>query len=101
MRGLVLLFTLNRGEGGDRWLSADKAKHFFLGAFVQSVSFGVLRSARVERRSALAGASVASLGAALGKEVHDRFSAGDPSLKDLVWTLGGAAAISPLLLRSK
>jgi uncharacterized protein YfiM (DUF2279 family) len=97
---LALAFLIQT-SGNDGWWSADKAKHFFLGAFAQSVSYGVLRAARVAPHPALAGAAVITFGTGLGKEIHDRFRAGDPSAKDLAWTLGGAIAISPLLLRSK
>ena len=53
MRGFILLFTLHFHDehpGGDRWLSSDKAKHFFAAAFVQSVSFSGLRTVRPGRR---------------------------------------------------
>ena len=41
MRGLVLIFGLH---AGDHWFGTDKIKHFFLSAFVESVTSSALRS---------------------------------------------------------
>ena len=60
MRGFLLMFTLHFGQehpAGDKWFSPDKAKHFFMAAFVQSASFGGLRAVGVGRSGSLAGAS--------------------------------------------
>ena len=41
MRGLVLVFGLH---AGDHWFGADKFKHFFMSAFVESVTYSALRA---------------------------------------------------------
>lgn len=100
MRVLALLFTLHFGDehpGGDRWFSADKAKHFFTAAFVQSASFSALRSTGVRWTGSIAAASAVTGAVSIGKEVYDARSGGDASVKDLLWDAGGAAGVSVLL----
>ena len=77
MRGFILLFTLHFHDehpGGDRWLSSDKAKHFFTAAFVQSVSFSGLRTVRLGRHDALIGATAITSVVSVGKEIYDQHS---------------------------
>jgi uncharacterized protein YfiM (DUF2279 family) len=102
-RFLFVAFSFQVLSGGrDAWFGPDKAKHFFLGAFVQSASFGVLRSTGLGKSAALAGASGVTLSASVAKELRDRVTGrGTPSFRDFTWSLAGAAAVSPLLLRSK
>jgi uncharacterized protein YfiM (DUF2279 family) len=100
MNILLLSFSLQTLATPDRWFGADKVQHFFMGTFVQSASFAVLRAAKVDRNVALAGASVTSAAAATAKELRDR-TGGSVSVKDGVWTVMGAAAISPVLARTK
>ena len=40
----------------DSWFGIDKIKHFFMSAFIESVSYSALQAAHVKRRPALAGA---------------------------------------------
>jgi uncharacterized protein YfiM (DUF2279 family) len=101
MNILLLSFSLQTLAAPDRWFSADKAQHFFMGTFAQGSSFAVLRAAKVDKGPALTAASVLSATAAIGKEFRDRGGRGDVSVKDAVWTLAGAAAISPVLSRTK
>ena len=42
MRTLVLVGMLKAGTG-DSWFGTDKLKHFFLSAFVQSLSYSVIQ----------------------------------------------------------
>ena len=103
MRALALIFTLQLGAaptGGDSWFGADKAKHFFMAAFVQSVSFSGLRLVGLGRNTALIGATVATSAVSVGKELYDARTGGDPSLKDLAWDAGGIVASSALLHRT-
>ena len=104
MRGFLLLFTLHLGDEhpkGDNWFAADKAKHFFTAAFVQSVSFSGFRSIRVGRSGSLVGASIVAASVSVGKEIHDAKSGGTPSGKDLTWDSAGMIAASALLHRTE
>jgi len=105
MRGFLLMFTLHFGREehpkGDNWFSADKAKHFFTAAFVQSASFGGLRAVGADRSVSLAGASVVSAGFSIGKEVHDARSGGLASGKDLLWDVAGMIAASAVLTQTQ
>ncbi|HEY9225467.1 MAG TPA: hypothetical protein VIP11_02390 [Gemmatimonadaceae bacterium] len=104
MRGLLLVFSLgwNReSRAEDRWFSADKAKHFFTAAFVQSVSFSALRSTGASRGFSLAGATAVSAAVSIGKEIVDARGSGTPSAKDLVWDGAGILAASALLQRTE
>ena len=95
MRGLALLFTLHFGDehsGGDRWLAADKMKHFFMAAFVQSASFSAMRATGMSKSSSLLGATALTAGVSVGKEIHDQRSGGVVSYKDLTWDVAGMAA---------
>lgn len=103
MRSLVLVLALwtPGGGGGDSWLSADKLKHFFISAFVQSVSYSALRTARVSHDGALVGASAATLVVGVGKEIHDDRSGEHFSVRDLAWDAAGAGAAAVLLSRAR
>ena len=104
MRGFLLVFSLHFHEEhprGDGWFSADKAKHFFTAAFVQSASYGSIRSLGVSHRSSLVGATAASGIVSIGKEVSDSRSGGNASGKDLVWDVGGIIAATALLRRAE
>jgi uncharacterized protein YfiM (DUF2279 family) len=103
MRAFALILTLHFGGGGagaDRWFGPDKAKHFFMAAFVQSVSFGGFRTAGLSRNAALIGATVTTSAVSVGKELYDARTGGDPSLKDLTWDVGGMLAAGLLLHRT-
>ena len=68
---LLLAFTL-AGERGQRpndgWFGADKVKHFFSAAFVQSVAYSATRAAGVSHGTSLAVATGVTAGASVGKE---------------------------------
>jgi uncharacterized protein YfiM (DUF2279 family) len=99
----VLLFAVSfqAFAAPDGWLGSDKAKHFFLGVFVQSAAFGAAQAAGADRSVSLGVASGASIAAVTAKELRDRKGRGTSSVKDAVWGLAGAAAISPVLARTK
>lgn len=106
MQPLLLFFSITFGAQGarapaDPWFGADKVKHFFTAAFVQSVGYGALRGARVERADALAGASAITAVVSLGKEVQDRRARGAFSTRDLAWDAAGAGAATVLLARAR
>ena len=104
MRGFLLVFSLHfhdEHSGGDKWFSADKAKHFFTAAFVQSASYGGVRALRASQNSSLAAATAVAAAASIGKEIHDSRSGGNASGKDLAWDASGIIAASALLHRTE
>lgn len=84
----------------DRWIAPDKVKHFFSAAFVQSVSYGALRTMGAGNGSALVGASAVTVAVSVGKEVWDAQGHGTPSVRDVAWDVAGAGSISVLLART-
>jgi putative lipoprotein len=104
MHGLMLVFALHLGPehpGGDSWFGADKAKHFFTAAFVQTLSFGALRSTRLSPNASMAGATLVSSAASIGKELNDRASGSGFSLKDLTYDGAGIVGATVLLRRTE
>lgn len=104
MRAFLLVFSLHVGGdhgGGDHWFAADKAKHFFTAAFVQSVAFGAFRAAGATRAASLGGATAVSSLVSVGKELYDRRTGGDASAKDLVWDAAGIIAASVALNQTR
>lgn len=82
----------------DSWLGIDKIKHFFMSAFIESVSYSVLQAANVKRRPALTGAIGISAGFGVARELHDRRKPGNRfSYRDLTWDALGIAAGAVLL----
>jgi putative lipoprotein len=103
MHGFLLVLSLHFSDehrGGDRWFAADKAKHFFTAAFVQSGAYGGLRYLGASRSASLAGASAIGASVSIGKEVYDSRSGGSASAKDLTWDAAGMIAASMLLHRT-
>ena len=84
----------------DPWFGADKVKHFFMAAFVQSVAYSTIRATGAEHRVALAGASVVTAGVSVGKEIWDGRGHGTRSGRDLLWDAAGAVAATELLRRT-
>lgn len=103
MLSLLLVFHLS-GPGdhpaGDSWFGVDKVKHFFLGAFVQSVSYSAIRLTGVRHNESLLGATAVTAGVGLGKELWDRHVGGTPSARDFTWDMIGAGASTLVLRRS-
>src|SRR3954470_18322558 len=103
MRGVILVFSLAGGPKehprGDRWFGPDKLQHFFVSAFVQSMSYGTLRAAGAGHSASLAGASLTSAALGVGKEIHDRHEGGTFSLRDLAWDAAGAGTATVALVR--
>jgi hypothetical protein len=86
--------------GGDSWFAPDKVKHFFMGAFVQSVAYSALRASGAGHSASLAAASGVTAGVSVAKELWDAHSGGAASARDFVWDAAGAAAATLLLGRS-
>jgi putative lipoprotein len=77
----------------DSWFGIDKVKHFFVSAFIESVSYSALQAARVNHRSAMAGAIGITAAFGVGREIHDfRNPKNHFSVKDLSWDALGAGA---------
>src|SRR5690348_11230928 len=86
MRGLAvaaavvvaLMLAPNRASAqipADHWIGADKVKHFFTSALIQSLAYSVTQVTTKGGRSSLfLSASVASAAAGIGKEMYDRRS---------------------------
>lgn len=103
MRGFMLVVSLTSGSRAsppDAWFGQDKARHFFLSAFAQSVTYGSLRGTGLSHRSAIAGASLTTAAASVGKELRDRRVTGIFSTRDLVWDAAGAGTMTLLLRRT-
>jgi len=82
----------------DSWFGIDKIKHFFISAFIESVSYSALQAARVKRRPALTGAIGVSAALGVARELHDRRTPGNRfSYRDLTWDALGAAAAATML----
>lgn len=84
----------------DSWFGADKVKHFFTSAFVQSVAYSSARAAGVGHGGSLAAASAVTGVAGVLKERHDRRSYGLFSVRDLAWDAAGAGAATLILVRT-
>ncbi len=103
MRGLLLVFSLHAPptvRGVDAWLGEDKLKHFFVSAFVQSMSYGSLRGTGLSHGAALAGASVTTAAIGVGKELRDLRVKGEFSARDLSWDAAGAGTMTMLLSKT-
>jgi uncharacterized protein YfiM (DUF2279 family) len=101
-RLILLLGLQGPGDhpGGDSWLGVDKVKHFFMGAFVQSVSYSAVRATGANHGASLVTATAVTASVSVGKEWWDAHSGGTPSVRDLTWDAAGAGAATLLLRRS-
>ncbi|HVD06568.1 MAG TPA: hypothetical protein VNB89_11135 [Gemmatimonadaceae bacterium] len=101
IRSLMLVGLLQVGAR-DSWFGTDKVKHFFLSAFVQSLSYSVMQvTTRGSRSSLLLSASAASAAAGIGKELHDRRVKGQFSVRDLAWDAAGIGTASLMLTQTR
>jgi len=82
----------------DSWFGVDKIKHFFMSAFIESLTYSALQAAGVNRRPALGGAIGVTMAVGVGREVHDKRTPGNIfSVRDLTWDAVGAGAGAVLL----
>ena len=101
IRSLMLIGLLQVGAR-DSWFGTDKMKHFFLSAFVQSLSYSVIQvTTRGSRSSLVLSASAASAAAGIGKELHDRRVKGAFSVRDLAWDAAGVGTASLMLTHTR
>lgn len=85
----------------ETWLGPDKVKHFFMSAFIQSLTFSGLQLAGAKRNVSFAGAIAATTAFGIGKELHDKRTSGLFSIADLMWDAAGAGVTTPLLLHTQ
>jgi uncharacterized protein YfiM (DUF2279 family) len=86
----------------DSWFGADKIKHFFMSAFIESVTYSALQAARVNHRPALGGAIGVTLAIGVGREIHDKRTPGNSfSVRDLTWDVVGTTAGAVLLSQTR
>jgi putative lipoprotein len=77
----------------DPWFGIDKVKHFFMSAFIESVSYSLLQASGIHHRSAMGGAIGITLGFGLAREIHDKRTRGNIfSVRDLTWDAIGTGA---------
>jgi uncharacterized protein YfiM (DUF2279 family) len=86
----------------DSWFGLDKIKHFFMSAFIESVTYSALQAARVNHRPALSGAIGVTMAVGVGREIHDMRTPGNIfSVRDLTWDAVGATAGAVLLSQTR
>ena len=95
---LALALSLTRPP--DNWFGPDKLKHFFIGAFTQSVAYSAFQAGRVRHDRALAGAWTVTAVVSIGKEIRDYRSYGVFSVRDLVWDAAGGTVATLVMRRS-
>ena len=82
----------------DAWIGIDKVKHFFMSAFIESVSYSALQAMNLHHRPALGSAIGITLGLGVGREIHDKRTPGNIfSVRDLTWDAIGIGAGAVLL----
>ena len=86
----------------DSWFGADKIKHFFMSAFIESVTYSALQAMRVNHRAAFGGAIGVTMAVGVGREIHDKRTPGNIfSVRDLAWDAVGATAGAVLLSQTR
>ena len=82
----------------DSWFGVDKIKHFFMSAFIESLTYSALQTARVNHRTAMGGAIGVTMAIGVGREIHDKRTPGNIfSVRDLTWDAIGATAGAVML----
>ncbi len=88
----VALLALTFPLAADKWWGADKMKHFFMSAFIQSMAYSSARAAGASHDGAFVSATAATVGFGVGREIYDGRVKKAFSYKDLVWDGAGLAA---------
>ena len=88
----VALWLLAFPLAADKWFGADKMKHFFMSAFIQSIAYSSARAAGASHDGAFVSATAATVGFGVGREIYDGRVKRAFSYKDLVWDGAGLAA---------
>ncbi|HET7585443.1 MAG TPA: hypothetical protein VFK13_11065 [Gemmatimonadaceae bacterium] len=98
---LAFSLSLSLAPRGDAWFASDKVKHFFVSAFIESVSYSALRTADARHADALAGATVFTGAVGIGKELVDEHRGKGFSVRDLAWDGAGMGSAALLLSRTR
>jgi len=98
--GLNLLFA-QAAVAKDSWFGVDKVKHFFMSAFVTSVSYSAIQAAGGNRKTAMVGAVGTSMAVGFAREIHNRRTTKLFSFKDLSWDAVGTAAAATMLNQTR
>ena len=103
---LALAINLVYGQAAvahqDAGFGIDKIKHFFMAAFIESVTYSAVQAARVNHRPALGGAIGVTMAVGIGREIHDKRTPGNIfSVRDLTWDAVGATAGAVLLSQTR
>lgn len=89
---VVALLATPRGvRAQDRWLAADKAKHFGATTAIAAGGYGLAAPVTKQPRWRIIIGTSAGIGSATAKELWDR-SHGDPSWRDFTWGAAGTTA---------
>jgi uncharacterized protein YfiM (DUF2279 family) len=92
LSALVLVTLLSTpARAADDWLGPDKALHFGAGAGLATAGYVASAALVKDEVVRLGCGGFLALAAGLAKEMRDRTSGGDPSLKDVAWDAIGAA----------
>jgi putative lipoprotein len=92
LSALVLVALLSRpARAADDWLGPDKALHFTAAAGLAAAGYAASAVVVKDEVVRLGSGGFLALAAGLAKEMRDRTSGGDPSLRDLAWDAIGAA----------
>jgi len=81
----------------DRWIGADKIKHFLLSAMVESLTTSAARSAGAGRATSQRIGAGITMTVGVGRELHDARVGKGASVKDLTWDAAGGVAAASLL----
>ena len=103
MRGLLLVFTLGTRRSSTRPIAGSARTSSSTSSPRRSCrasAYGALRALGAEHGAALAGATAGTVVVGVGKELRDRATHGDVSVRDLVWDAAGAASATVLLVRT-
>ncbi len=76
----------------DPWFGRDKMLHFVVAGVIQFTVYAQLRALGAQPDAALIGASVATAGASVAKELRDVHRGGVFSWRDLTWDAAGGVA---------
>jgi len=88
---VIVLLLPHAAAAEDKWLAADKAKHFGAGAGIAAGGYALSVPFTGQKRWRLVIGTAAGLGAGAAKEIRDR-SGGHPSLRDFTWSAVGTGA---------